>query len=625
MAKFRLKKWWNRIIFFWMIISVVLLSSLFWAAYALVLSVNGFENIPISKSSIVSSVSALIGESLAYEQNDRTATLQNISQDLFRIKAEAFFGGCFRSLVCFERAIDKALKERPLSIISIPGQDPTLDARFTTLANALRAEIASVADSAEGRTVIVERAVALTNNIDQLNGVVIRNATIDGTLEGLTDAHIPNNITVSGYLPTSGGTIAGSLTVEGAVTLSSFSATSTTATSTIAGDFQTAGNLLVGTGTSLLDQATSTFREGVNLSAGCFAVNCVCVGGGGSFLSLSDTQSSFTANRILHTNSAGDALTDTAGFVFTGTALGIGTTSPYAALSVVGATGVVADRFHATSTTATSTFAGGIAVETSGFVYDFSTNFVGIGLVAPTAQLQLNTTTGANAFLVGSTTTQFIVDSVGNVGVGTSSPSSLFSINAVANFRSATSTFSGTGGVEIAGGCFSVRGTCVGASTVVGTMTIGNALTDGTAGSILFVDGSGNLGQDNANFFWDDTNNKLGIASTSPWGKIGIEMDTTNPSFVIANQGSTTPTLYVCGVNQNGNIGLGTTTPKEKLVLSGGSLFQAGGDATTMGTPIETHTIFDTAAPDANNNETATGLDGAAGVFVSGRYAYVTG
>ena len=42
--------------------------------------------------------------------------------------------------------------------------------------------------------------------------------------------------------------------------------------------------------------------------------------------------------------------------------VGIGTTSPYAALSVVGSSGVVADHYSATSTTATSTFAAAITV-----------------------------------------------------------------------------------------------------------------------------------------------------------------------------------------------------------------------------------------------------------------------
>jgi hypothetical protein len=40
--------------------------------------------------------------------------------------------------------------------------------------------------------------------------------------------------------------------------------------------------------------------------------------------------------------------------------VGIGTSSPYAALSVVGSKGIVASHIHATSTTATSTFAGGV-------------------------------------------------------------------------------------------------------------------------------------------------------------------------------------------------------------------------------------------------------------------------
>src|SRR3989344_8965083 len=53
--------------------------------------------------------------------------------------------------------------------------------------------------------------------------------------------------------------------------------------------------------------------------------------------------------------------------------VGIGTTSPYAALSVVGSTGVVADIYTATSTTATSTFAGGFDVQNGGLYYDLGT------------------------------------------------------------------------------------------------------------------------------------------------------------------------------------------------------------------------------------------------------------
>ena len=51
--------------------------------------------------------------------------------------------------------------------------------------------------------------------------------------------------------------------------------------------------------------------------------------------------------------------------------VGIGTTSPYAKLSVVGP--VVAEYFHATSTTATTTLAGGLDVNSGGLTYDYST------------------------------------------------------------------------------------------------------------------------------------------------------------------------------------------------------------------------------------------------------------
>jgi len=61
--------------------------------------------------------------------------------------------------------------------------------------------------------------------------------------------------------------------------------------------------------------------------------------------------------------------------------------------------------------------------------------------------------------------------------------------------------------ITISGGTISSSG---------GGMAIGGSITSATAGSVLFVGTSGVLQQDNANFFWDDTNNRLGIGTTTP-------------------------------------------------------------------------------------------------------------
>lgn len=45
----------------------------------------------------------------------------------------------------------------------------------------------------------------------------------------------------------------------------------------------------------------------------------------------------------------------------------------------------------------------------------------------------------------------------------------------------------------------------------VGNLAIGSTITGGTQGSVLFVGPASVIAQDNANFFWDDTNNKLQI------------------------------------------------------------------------------------------------------------------
>ncbi len=41
-----------------------------------------------------------------------------------------------------------------------------------------------------------------------------------------------------------------------------------------------------------------------------------------------------------------------------------------------------------------------------------------------------------------------------------------------------------------------------------------------TPGSVIFASATGAFSQDNANFFWDDTNNRLGIGTTTPLGPV---------------------------------------------------------------------------------------------------------
>lgn len=50
-----------------------------------------------------------------------------------------------------------------------------------------------------------------------------------------------------------------------------------------------------------------------------------------------------------------------------------------------------------------------------------------------------------------------------------------------------------------------------------GAITAGSLIVSGfTTGSVVFVDGSSTLAQDNSNFFWDATNHRLGVGITSP-------------------------------------------------------------------------------------------------------------
>jgi hypothetical protein len=76
------------------------------------------------------------------------------------------------------------------------------------------------------------------------------------------------------------------------------------------------------------------------------------------------------------------------------------------------------------------------------------------------------------------------------------------------------------------------------------TDLVGFTLPTLTLGSVLFSNGT-TIAQDNANFFWDDTNNRLGIGTTSPASKVHVG----NAPTASANYG----TLSIGGGAFNGS------------------------------------------------------------------------
>ena len=130
----------------------------------------------------------------------------------------------------------------------------------------------------------------------------------------------------------------------------------------------------------------------------------------------------------------------------------------------------------------------------------------------------------------------------------------------------------------------------------VATLTITTALTTGSVG---FIGASGALLQDNANFFWDDTNNRLGINTNAPTtaldvfgsGIIGrINGTSTNNAFLGFSSAGTNKwsignvqsdhrfrifseanSAELITILQTGEFGIGIANPLTKLHIDGGA------------------------------------------------------
>lgn len=80
--------------------------------------------------------------------------------------------------------------------------------------------------------------------------------------------------------------------------------------------------------------------------------------------------------------------------------------------------------------------------------------------------------------------------------------------------------------------------------------SIGGRIIGGTSGSVLFADSSNNFAQNNANLFWDNTNNFLGIGTAAPASKVDIVAGTLLDNAGVAlNISATLPAVTTASRN----------------------------------------------------------------------------
>lgn len=110
--------------------------------------------------------------------------------------------------------------------------------------------------------------------------------------------------------------------------------------------------------------------------------------------------------------------------------------------------------------------------------------------------------------------------------------------------------------VGVSGGIYTPRATStLGFLASGGTPTFASAtLSNFTTGSVIFAANGGALTQDNSNFFWDDTNNRLGLGTTTPNYDLDIvdDGDDNNASLRLkSTSNGSTASLYLDSKRQD--------------------------------------------------------------------------
>jgi hypothetical protein len=220
------------------------------------------------------------------------------------------------------------------------------------------------------------------------------------------------------------------------------------------------------------------------------------------------------------------------------------------------------------------------------------------------------TTFTANGVVYGNTTSALLVTAAGTTGQVL-----------VGNTGGAPSwaTLSGIGVTSFSAGTTGLtpNTATTGVVTLAGTLGVANGgtgtATAFTAGSVVFAGASGVYSQDNANLFWDNANDRLGIGTASPAALLHVnvaggsatsggyrlsqlgytsqfgywEFDSVNDRFKLGVNGITQPLTFDTNSTERmrittaGDVGIGTSSPSQRLDVTVSSGTEGDGLAVT--------------------------------------------
>lgn len=181
--------------------------------------------------------------------------------------------------------------------------------------------------------------------------------------------------------------------------------------------------------------------------------------------------------------------------------------------------------------------------------------------------------------------------------------------NIPGNAETVTTNANLTGIVTSLGNATSIADAALSIAKISGLMAALDAkftLPSLTAGSVLFSNGS-TIEQDNANLFWDDTNNRLGIGIAAPTQALHVvgkmfSQASVDASFIASSSGAQQSVALVAGASKssflfanNGAFSIQTNTKAnvDTGTPSGTSLFEmnASGEVSIGATPVAAYKL----------------------------------